>query len=170
MDLNLVLYCPEIPHNTGAIGRLCVGLDATLHLVRPLGFALTDARLRRAGLDYWPHLRLQVHDHWDAFLATAQPGDLHVASTRGVRTHYECAFRPGAYMVFGSESTGLPADFYERYRDRLCRIPMPGAHVRSLNLANAAAVIAYEALRQMTHPKVPPFQPQCEAGTSVKVM
>lgn len=147
-SLQLVLVHPEIPQNTGAIGRLCVGLDWPLHLIRPLGFALTSAWVKRAGMDYWPHLELHIHDSWNAFLADVRPQRLHFASTRGARTLFDCRFAAGDALVFGNESAGLPEAFYEQYRADLFRIPMPGPHSRSLNLANAAAVAAYEALRQ----------------------
>ncbi len=150
LPLQLVLLCPEIPHNTGAIGRLCVDLGCPLHLVRPLGFALTSGWVRRAGMDYWAHLDLHLHDSWDAFLAATRPARLFFASTRGSRSLYDCPFAPRDTLVFGNESAGLPEPFYTRYRDDLFRIPMPGPHARSLNLANAAAVAAYEALRQIS--------------------
>jgi len=147
--LNIVLVKPEIPHNTGAIGRVCVGLDCPLHLVRPLGFRLTDRHLRRAGMDYWEHLDLRVHDSWDGFLDAVRPTRLYFLSTRGECSLYDCVFEPGDALVFGSESRGLPDDFYDRYRDRLFRIPMPGPHARSLNLANAVSIAVYEAYRQL---------------------
>ena len=149
-DLELVLVHPEIPHNTGAVGRLCVCLDCRLHLIRPLGFHLSDRYVKRAGLDYWPHLRLSVHDSWDDFLAAFPQARLFFLSTRGGRSLYECSFRPGDALVFGSEGSGLPKPFYERYRERLFRIPMPGGHARSLNLANAVSIGAYEAYRQLS--------------------
>ena len=147
--LHAVLVRPEIPHNTGAIGRTCVALGCDLALVRPLGFALSDEYVRRAGLDYWQHLSLAVYDNWDDFLARARPGRMHFLSTKGGRSLYETAFEPGDTLVFGSESAGLPEPFYERYRDALVRIPMPGEHARSLNLANAASIALYEAYRQI---------------------
>ena len=147
--LHLVLVQPEIPHNTGAIGRLCVGLDCELHLVRPLGFQLSERHLRRAGMDYWPQVRLGLHDTWEAFLARVAPPRLFFLSTRGERSLYACAFRPGDALVFGSEGHGLPEAFYDRYRDRLFRLPMPGAHARSINLANAVSIAAYEVFRQL---------------------
>ena len=153
VDINIVLVEPEIPHNTGAIGRLCVGLGARLHLVEPMGFFINDAYVRRCGLDYWPHLSLTVHRSWEAFADAERPGDLVLFSTRGTRTLYDCAFRAGVYLVFGSESRGFPAALYERYASCLCRIPMPGAHARSINLANAASVAAYEAYRQIRNPE-----------------
>ncbi len=149
LPLHIVLVKPEIPHNTGAIGRVCVGLDCHLHLIRPLGFRLTSQHLRRAGLDYWEHLRLTDHDSWDAFLTEAKPARMFFLSTRGVKSLYDCEFRPGDALVFGNESGGLPEDFYSVYRDRLFKIPMPGEHARSINLANAVSVAAYEAYRQI---------------------
>jgi len=147
--LHIVLVKPEIPHNTGAIGRLCVGLDCPLHLIRPLGFHLSDQYVQRAGLDYWEHLRLTVHDSWEAFLSAVQPPRLFFLSTRGEQSLYACAFQPGDALVFGNEGHGLPEPFYTRYGDRLFKIPMPGEHARSINLANAASIVAYEAYRQI---------------------
>jgi tRNA (cytidine/uridine-2'-O-)-methyltransferase len=149
---HVVLIEPEIPPNTGNIGRLCLGAGACLHLVRPLGFSLDDRALRRAGLDYWPHLRLTVHDSWEAYLASTRPARLFFASTRGSRSLYDCVFRSGDHLAFGNESSGLPEPFYARYADSLIQIPMPGPHARSLNLANAAAIVTYEAFRQIGHP------------------
>jgi tRNA (cytidine/uridine-2'-O-)-methyltransferase len=146
---NIVLICPEIPHNTGAIGRLCVGLGSPLHLVRPLGFHLTSEYIHRAGLDYWEFLDLRVHDTWDDCLAHLQSPELFFLSTRGRKTLYQCRFVRGAALVFGSESRGLPPPMYETYADSLFRIPMPGEHARSINLANAVSIAAYEALRQI---------------------
>lgn len=146
--LHIVLVKPEIPHNTGAVGRLCVGLDCALHLIRPLGFHLSDQYVQRAGLDYWEHLHLEVHNSWQEFLAAVNPPRLFFLSTRGERTLYECEFVPGDALVFGGEGRGLPPDFYERYRENLFKIPMPGEHARSINLANAVAIAAYEFYRQ----------------------
>ena len=127
---SIVLLRPEIPHNTGAIGRLCVGLGVPLHLVRPLGFALDDRYVARAGLDYWPHLDVTLHDTWDEYLAAAKPKRLFFLSTH--------------------ESSGLPKDFYDRYKESLFKIPMPGEHARSINLANAVSIAAYECYRQLS--------------------
>ena len=148
MPFNIVLVAPEIPQNTGTIGRLCVCTDCRLHLVRPLGFQTDEASVRRAGLDYWHHLALQIHDDWEAFLAAARPGRLHFASTKGVRGLYDLRFAPDDFLVFGSESSGLPPAFYGRYAAELFTIPMPGRHARSHNLANAVSIVVYEALRQ----------------------
>ena len=153
--LNIVLVQPEIPHNTGAIGRLCVGLGARLHLVRPLGFNLSEKRIQRAGLDYWEHLDMSVHDSWQGLLndtGARNPADgrgLFFLSTRGEKSLYDCVFSGDVFLVFGSESRGLPGEIYSEYRDALFKIPMPGEHARSINLANAVAIAAYEAYRQI---------------------
>ena len=120
-----------------------------LHLVRPLGFALDDRSVARAGLDYWPHLDVTLHDTWDDYLAAARPRRLKFLSTHGGRSLYECRFEDGDALVFGNESSGLPSGFYERYADSLFRIPMPGEHARSINLANAVSIAAYECYRQL---------------------
>ncbi len=146
---NIVLVHPEIPQNTGNIGRLCVNNDCTLHLVKPLGFSLDSAQVRRAGLDYWPHLKLRIHEDWNAFLAGERPARMLMSSTHGTRSIYDFAFLPGDYIVFGSEGHGLPDDFYRRYAGSLYRLPMLGDKNRSLNLANAAGIVLYEGLRQV---------------------
>ena len=149
-EFSIVLLRPEIPHNTGAIGRLCVGLGVPLHLVKPLGFALDDRSIARAGLDYWPHLAVTLHDTWEDYLAVARPKRLFFLSTHGEKSLYACRFAPGDTLVFGNESSGLPKDFYGRYSAALFRIPRPGEHARSINLANAVSIAAYECYRQLT--------------------
>ena len=145
----IVLVAPEIPQNTGTIGRLAVSTDAVLHLVDPLGFSLEDKYLKRAGLDYWQFLDLHRHRDWDDFLAAKEDGArMLFFSTHGERSYFDERYVPGDYLVFGRESAGLPAEFYDRYREDLRLIPMPGAHSRSLNLANAVSIVLYEALRQ----------------------
>ena len=146
---HIVLLKPEIPHNTGAIGRLCVGLGCPLHLIRPLGFHLSDEYIRRAGLDYWEHLDLSVHDSWEDFLDAVNPTGISFLSTKGKKSLYDCQFKPGEALIFGSESKGLPPEIYEKYADSLFKIPMPGEHARSINLANAVSIAAYEAFRQL---------------------
>ena len=148
-NFSIVLLRPEIPHNTGAIGRLCVGLGVPLHLVRPLGFALDDRAIARAGLDYWPHLDVRLHDSWEEYLAAAVPKRLFFLSTHGKTSLYSCRFEEGDALIFGNESSGLPKDFYTRYERSLFRIPMPGKHARSINLANAVSISAYECFRQL---------------------
>lgn len=148
--MNIVLINPEIPHNTGAIGRVCVGLDWKLHLIRPLGFHLDEKQVARAGLDYWQHLKLTVHDSWEDFIATEKPEEMFFLSTHGEKSLYECKFSEKSYLLFGSEGHGLPKPFYEIYKDKLFKIPMPGEHARSINLANAVSITAYEAYRQIS--------------------
>jgi len=147
---SIVLVRPEIPHNTGAIGRLCVGLGVPLHLIRPLGFRLDDRSIARAGLDYWPHLEVAIHDTWADYLSSACPARLFFLSTHGEKSLYDCSFADGDALVFGNEGSGLPQEFYTRYRDDLFRIPMPGAHARSINLANAVSIASYECYRQLS--------------------
>ena len=149
VPFSIVLVRPEIPHNTGAIGRLAVGLGVKLNLIRPLGFRLDDESIRRAGLDYWPHLDCEVHDTWEDYLATARPRRILFLSTHGEKSLYDLRFEPGDALVFGNESSGLPKDFYGRYREQLFRIPMPGEYARSINLANAVSIAAYECYRQL---------------------
>ena len=149
-DFNIVLVAPEIPHNTGAVGRLCVCLGARLHLVRPLGFALTEHQVRRAGMDYWQHVDLSVHDSWDAYVEAEHPTQLIFSSTRGTKSYVDCDPKPGCALVFGNESSGLPDDLYTRYADALYCVPMPGPRARSLNLSLTVSAFAYEVLRQLT--------------------
>ncbi len=163
--LRIVLVEPNIPHNTGAIGRICVGLDASLHLIQPCGFSLTEKAVRRSGLDYWPHLDLHIHRNWQAFLATEQPEHLIFLSTKTTRSLYHAPFHEGAWLVFGNETRGLPPTFYEQYADHLYRIPMPGQHARSMNLANAAAVGIYEAYRQISVASSSSGNPTIDSGS-----
>lgn len=149
---HIVLVAPEIPQNTGTIGRLAVATDAVLHLVDPLGFSLEDKYLKRAGLDYWQFLTLHRWKNWQEFLDSLRPdARLLFFSTHGEKSYFAEKYRPGDYLVFGRESAGLPPEFYARYRESLRVIPMPGKHSRSLNLANAVSIVLYEALRQTTY-------------------
>ncbi|WP_038058645.1 tRNA (cytidine(34)-2'-O)-methyltransferase [Thermus amyloliquefaciens] len=145
--VHLVLYQPEIPQNTGNIARTAAALGFPLHLIRPLGFRLGDKRLLRAGLDYWPHVDLRVHDSWEAFLEAMPPGARVLAfSARAEGGLYGVRFQEGDYLLFGPETRGLPPEILARFPG--VRIPMPGP-VRSLNLAVAVGVAAYEAYRQL---------------------
>ncbi len=148
---SIVLMRPEIPHNTGAIGRLCVGLGIPLNLIRPLGFRLDEKSVERAGLDYWQYLDLRIHDSWEDYLLSEKPERVFMLSTHGETSLYECEFQKGDALVFGNESSGLPKDFYDRYKDRLFKIPMPGEYARSINLANAVSIASYECYRQIMH-------------------
>jgi len=142
----VVLYEPEIPQNVGNIARSAAATASELHLIRPFGFRWGDPRLKRAGLDYWPHVRYFLHNTWDDFLQ-ALPADARVwaFSTKAQRTLYQARFGADDFLLFGPETRGLPAEVLERFA--ALRIPMPGP-VRSLNLAVSVAVALYEALRQ----------------------
>jgi len=146
--VHVVLIAPEIPQNTGSIGRLCVATDTTLHLVDPLGFVIDDRHVRRAGLDYWEHVRLVRHTSWDAFLAARPAGRLLCFSARASRAYTTARYRPDDLLVFGGESRGLPPAIRTAHADDTYGIPIMSPHVRSLNLANAVAIVLYEAIRQ----------------------
>jgi tRNA (cytidine/uridine-2'-O-)-methyltransferase len=146
-QLHIVLHEPEIPYNTGSVGRTCVAVGAKLWLVRPLGFRLDDYYLRRAGLDYWEHLVWQVVDDWNALTAELPATRFWLFTKKAERSYLNAAYHPGDVLVFGSESSGLPETLLEEHADAQLRIPTRGA-VRSLNLSNAVAVAAYEAQRQ----------------------
>lgn len=145
--LHIVLYQPEIPHNTGAVGRTCVATACKLWLVRPLGFRLDDYYLRRAGLDYWEHLEWEVADNWSDLVAQLGPRQPYLFSKSATRSYLDRSYQPGDVLVFGSESSGLPAGLMQAHAERLLRIPIR-PQVRSLNLSNAVAVAVYEAQRQ----------------------
>lgn len=146
--LHVVLVEPEIPWNAGNIGRTCVAAGATLHLVGPLGFSLDAKQVRRSGLDYWPRLRLRLHKDLESFLRTVPSrAPLVLFSGRSRKLFWDAPIRDGAYLVFGKESTGLPAGLLRRHRSRVVRIPMRSA-ARSLNLSTAAGIAVYEALRR----------------------
>ncbi len=148
--LNVVLIEPEIPQNTGSVGRLCMATGSILHLVKPLGFSIDAQALKRAGLDYWEHLEVHVHESTDAFFASLHPGArLHLVETRAGQTLYDATFRQGDYLIFGKETTGLADWILDGHADALIRIPMYDARVRSLNLSNAVSITVYEALRQI---------------------
>lgn len=151
--LNIVLFEPEIPPNTGNIIRLCANTGCTLHLIEPLGFELDDKRLRRAGLDYREFADVAVHASFDAFLKGEQ-GRIFAATTRGSRAYDDIAFQAGDSLLFGPETRGLPQELLDRLgRDASFRIPMR-TDSRSLNLSNAAAIVVYEALRQQGFPSL----------------
>lgn len=145
---NIVLVHPEIPQNTGSIGRLCVSTGTRLHLIEPLGYSLDDKYLRRSGMDYWRHLEFSVYRNWEEFKALNPEAELYFFSTRAASVFWECPYADNGFLVFGNESAGLPAEFYDLYRDRLYLLPMTGKFYRSLNLANAAAIALFEGLRR----------------------
>ena len=149
--LNIVLVCPEIHQDTGNIARTCAATGTRLHLIRPLGFEITDRALRRAGLDYWYLLDVQLYDSLEAFMVRHQEDRLWLLSTKAPRSYVEAEFRDGDYLLFGPESKGLPEPFLEAHRDACLKIPMV-EDARSLNLSNSAAIVLYEALRQLDFP------------------
>ena len=154
--MNIVLHEPEIPFNTGAIGRTCVATDTALHLIKPYGFELTDKYLKRAGMDYWCKLSLTEYESYEAFseryknLYAAAKGAsprLWFATTKAEQTYADVSFGPDDYVMFGKESAGIPEEILSLHKESCIRIPMWG-DIRSLNLSNSVAIILYEALRQ----------------------
>lgn len=145
---NVVLVAPEIPQNTGNIGRLCVSTNTRLHLIKPLGFSLDDKYIKRAGMDYWQHVDCHIHESWDEFLAHKKGVELYFFSTKTDRVIWDCPYEKDACLVFGNEGSGLPSEFYETYKEKIYTIPMPGEFTRSLNLANSVSISLYEGLRR----------------------
>ena len=149
MGMNIVLHEPEMPANTGNIGRTCVVTGSKLHLIKPLGFEISDKMVRRAGLDYWPKLNYQVYESFEDFRDKNPDcrGKLFMATTKAHKVYTEVAYPPDAYIMFGKESAGIPEEILVEYEDYCARIPM-GHDIRSLNLSNSVAIVLYEALRQ----------------------
>ena len=147
---HIVLIEPEIPQNTGTIGRMCLAVGAQLHLIKPLAFDIDEKAVRRAGLDYWKFLKLEVHESIDDFFKTI-PADaqLVMIETRNDRTIYDVEFKQGCYLFFGKETTGIPKPILEKYAEHIASIPMYDTRVRSLNLSNCASIVGYEAIRQI---------------------
>jgi len=150
MALNIVLIEPEIPNNTGNIGRLALGTGSHLHLVKPFGFELSDKRLKRAGLDYWKHINITYYDNIEEFFTKNKNAEMVFLSSHGTKQHWDIKYTDNLFLVFGKESVGLPKDLIEKHKDRLFKIPLYSKEIRSLNLANAVAICAYEGLRQLS--------------------
>jgi len=149
MAINIVLYQPEIPPNTGNIARSCAITGSKLHLIKPLGFSIDDKHVKRAGLDYWDLLDLEVHESIEAFLEKYSDRQMFFLTTKATKYYHECYFEDDCFIVFGRETSGLPAWLHEAYEERRFKIPMKkDERLRSLNLSNAAAIVLYEALRQ----------------------
>ena len=147
--LNIVLFEPEIPPNTGNIIRLCANTGYHLHVIEPCGFELDDKRLRRAGLDYHEFAKLKIHKNYQAFLEQESPINLYACSTKGTRKHTEANYEKGDYLVFGPETRGLPAEILDSLPiDQILRLPMV-KNSRSLNLSNSVAIFVYESWRQL---------------------
>ncbi len=147
--MNIVLVEPEIPPNTGNIARLCAATRTTLHLVGPLGFRLTDSRVRRAGLDYWDHVDIRRHPSISGFLESVPETSLFLFSRHATVSYTQARYQESSFLVFGSETRGLPKEMTEKYPGRIWTIPLFDPAVRSLNLSNAVAIVCYEALRQL---------------------
>lgn len=145
--LNIVLYEPEIPQNTGNIGRTCVATGTRLHLIEPMGFVINDKNLKRAGMDYWKDLDVTIYDDWNDFMEKNPDAKLYMATTKGKHVYSDAKFEPDSYIVFGKESAGIPEELLIQYPEQCVRIPMMG-ETRSLNLSNSVAIVLYEALRQ----------------------
>ena len=145
--LNIVLHEPEIPANTGNIGRTCVAVGARLHLIGPLGFSLSEKALKRAGMDYWKDLDVTVYIDYNDFLEKNPGAKIYMATTKAEKVYTEVSYEPDCYIMFGKESAGIPEEILVENRENCVRIPMM-EKIRSLNLGNSAAIVLYEALRQ----------------------
>ena len=147
---NIVMVHPEIPHNTGAAGRLALATGARLHLVRPLGFSIDEKTVKRAGLDYWKDVDLVIWESWDAFIASVEDASrMFLLTTKATKPHWEPDYQKGDYLLFGGETRGLNEALIAKYHDTAIKIPMVEGGTRSLNLATAVAIVLYEGVRQL---------------------
>lgn len=149
MALNIVLIEPEIPNNTGNIGRLALASDSKLHLVKPFGFEINDTRLKRAGLDYWQHLNVVFYENIEEFFNVNKNEKMVFLSSHGTKNHWDIPFKENLFLVFGKESVGLPKQLTKTHSENLFKIPLYNNHVRSLNLANAVGIVVYEGLKYL---------------------
>jgi len=149
MPLNIVLIEPEIPNNTGNIGRLSLASGAHLHLVKPFGFEISDKQLKRAGLDYWKHISLSIYESTDHFFLKHHNKNLVFLSSHGKKEYTSINFKENMFFIFGKESVGLSNEIRSKYHDKLYKIPLYSKHIRSLNLANAVSIVVYEGLRNI---------------------
>ena len=145
--INIVLLEPEIPANTGNIGRSCVATGSSLHLIKPLGFSLDEKHLRRAGMDYWKDLDIKIYENFEDFMSKNPGANLYFATTKARHCYTDAEFKDGDFIVFGKESAGIPEEILIEHEEGCIRIPMVG-ETRSLNLSNSVAIVLYEALRQ----------------------
>ena len=150
MPLNIVLIEPEIPNNTGNIGRLALAAGSNLHLVKPFGFEITDSRLKRAGLDYWQHLNLHYYESLEDFFIKNKDANMAFLSSHGEKNHWDIPYEDHIFLIFGKESVGLPKTLLKKHEGNLYKIPLFSSQVRSLNLANAVSIVVYEGIRQIT--------------------
>ncbi len=149
MALNIVLFEPEIPNNTGNIGRLSLASGCNLHLVKPFGFELNDTRLKRAGLDYWKHISLKVYDNIDEFYRLNPDKKMVYFSAKGKKSFWSIDFEDDLFLIFGRESSGLPESIIDKQSHNLYKIPLFSKQIRSINLANAVSVVVYEGIRNL---------------------
>ena len=155
MAIHIVMVNPEIPPNTGNVARSCAITNSVLHLVKPLGFDISDRALRRAGLDYWPYVDLRVHESLDEFLEEYEGRRMFLATTKGGTRYTDVRFEDEDMILFGRETAGLPREFIEEHSDTAIRIPMSeNTRLRSLNLANSVNIVLFEALRQLGFPEL----------------
>jgi rRNA methylase, putative, group 2 len=153
LTIHIVLVEPEIPPNTGNIARTCAATGSKLHLIKPLGFSIDDKTLKRAGLDYWPFVDLEVHESLHDFLDKYRRAPMYLATTKGIRCYTDVVYEDGAMLLFGKETAGLPRDFIEENKDKTIRIPMSlDTRLRSLNLSNSVNIVLFEVLRQKGFP------------------
>lgn len=145
--MNIILHEPEIPANTGNIGRTCVATGTALHLIKPLGFDISDKAVRRAGMDYWKDLELYVYTNFGDFVSRNKDARIYMATTKAKKAYTEVEYSENDFIMFGKESAGIPEEILVKYEDTSVRIPMIG-EIRSLNLSNSVAIMLYEALRQ----------------------
>jgi tRNA (cytidine/uridine-2'-O-)-methyltransferase len=154
MNFNIVLYQPEIPQNTGNIGRTCVLTNSKLHLIKPLGFEINDKQLKRSGLDYWKDLDVTYYESFEQFYEINKDKTIYLSTTKANKNYSEVSYKQGDFIMFGRESSGVPSDVRELFVDTSIKIPMLETSDRSLNLSNSASIIVYEALRQIGFPKM----------------
>lgn len=147
----IVLFAPEIPGNTGSIGRTCVALNLDLYLIKPYGFEIDEKAVRRAGLDYWKYVSLKEFESWEDFLLREKPSKdkLLFFENNGDKLHYDAPYAPDCYLIFGGETRGIPYEVEEEFKSQLFRLPMYSEEIRSLNLSNVATTVAYECLRHL---------------------
>jgi tRNA (cytidine/uridine-2'-O-)-methyltransferase len=153
MAINVVLYQPDIPQNTGNIARTCAITGSRLHLIKPLGFSIDDKHLKRAGLDYWHLLDVHIYENSDEFFAKYPEGNFYISTTKGSKTYSDMKYEDGCFVIFGKETAGLPKKIHERFKDKGIKIPMiADSTARSLNLSNSVSIVVYEILRQLNFP------------------
>jgi tRNA (cytidine/uridine-2'-O-)-methyltransferase len=153
-NAEIVLLNPQIPQNTGNIGRICVNSNTKLHLIKPLGYSLDEKYIKRAGMDYWQHVNLSIHDNWNDFVNNKERESLFFFSTKTEQIFWDCDYQEQVaedkpvYLIFGSETFGLSKELYNDYKERLYTIPMLGKHCRSYNLSNSVAIVLFDYLRK----------------------